>query len=165
MVTSKTDQLKVADQCWVALAKLHKENPQRLGFRPEEILRRVQRDSAEPLRPGVKTHISAHNVANVPPNPGNYRMFFREVDGSYRLFRAGDPAHPARTGKIAPRPSDLPADLLPLLEWYEKDYCARAHKTETGQQLDPVLALLGVGKHLWQDESGDEFVRRERTGW
>ena len=30
---------------------------------------------------------------------------------------------------------------------------------------DPVLAMRGLGKHLWKDECGDEFIKRERTGW
>lgn len=28
---------------------------------------------------------------------------------------------------------------------------------------DPVLAMLGVGKHLWQSESGDRFIERLRS--
>jgi hypothetical protein len=25
--------------------------------------------------------------------------------------------------------------------------------------------MRGLGKHLWKDEGGDEFIKRERTGW
>jgi hypothetical protein len=31
------------------------------------------------------------------------------------------------------------------------------------ETIDPVLAMLGVGAELWQDESGDRFVRRLRA--
>jgi hypothetical protein len=30
---------------------------------------------------------------------------------------------------------------------------------------DPVLQMLGVGKELWVDESGEEFIARERASW
>lgn len=29
--------------------------------------------------------------------------------------------------------------------------------------IDPVLAMLGVGRHLWESESGDNFVERLRS--
>ncbi len=32
-------------------------------------------------------------------------------------------------------------------------------------QSDPVLQMLGVGKHLWSQEPGDEYIRRERAAW
>jgi hypothetical protein len=28
---------------------------------------------------------------------------------------------------------------------------------------DPVLAMLGVGKQLWEHEAGDQFVERLRS--
>jgi hypothetical protein len=30
---------------------------------------------------------------------------------------------------------------------------------------DPLLQLVGSGKHLWADEDPDEYVRRLREGW
>jgi hypothetical protein len=36
---------------------------------------------------------------------------------------------------------------------------SQAENTET----DPVLAMLGVGKQLWESESGDRFVERLRS--
>jgi len=30
---------------------------------------------------------------------------------------------------------------------------------------DPILALVGSGKHLWGDEDPDEYVRGLREGW
>lgn len=30
---------------------------------------------------------------------------------------------------------------------------------------DPLLALRGSGKELWDDEHADEYVRRLREGW
>jgi hypothetical protein len=32
------------------------------------------------------------------------------------------------------------------------------------QEEDPILAMRGVGKEIWQEEDGDSFVARERGG-
>jgi hypothetical protein len=34
---------------------------------------------------------------------------------------------------------------------------------ETAETNDPVLAMLGVGRQLWESESGDSFVERLRS--
>ncbi len=36
-------------------------------------------------------------------------------------------------------------------------------RDETAESGDPVLAMLGVGKQLWEIESGDSFVERLRS--
>ena len=40
------------------------------------------------------------------------------------------------------------------------DSDAKGQQQET---VDPVLAALGMGAELWQDETGDSFVRRLRA--
>lgn len=35
-------------------------------------------------------------------------------------------------------------------------------KAHAAQEVDPVLAMRGVGKELWQTESGDRFIERLR---
>ena len=150
---------KVADECWVALARLHRENPGREGFRPTEILRRVEVCASGLVRPGVQPHIALHNIANAKPSPAGYRMFFRLSSGEIRLFRPGDPAHPARRGKTRPDPDDLPSELRQLTVWYDTEYSVNGSRAEA----DPVLAMIGVGKHLWAGEDGDTFVRRLRA--
>jgi hypothetical protein len=37
------------------------------------------------------------------------------------------------------------------------------HKHEQSETDDPVLLMLGVGRQLWQPESGDDFVERLRS--
>ena len=37
------------------------------------------------------------------------------------------------------------------------------HKNDIRQARDPVLSMLGVGKQLWEHESGDDFVERLRS--
>jgi hypothetical protein len=154
--------MRVADECWLGLARLHRENPTRESFRAAEIMERIRRESETDLRPGVQVHVSHHCVANVEPNPGKYRMFLRLADNGYRLYRPGDPAHPRRTGKTKPEREDLPPEYHELLDWYDEVYCRKAVESD---DRDPLLSMIGVGKHLWRDESGDDFVRRERSGW
>jgi len=36
-------------------------------------------------------------------------------------------------------------------------------KPESEKTTDPVLSMLGIGKHLWKDEPGDQFVERLRS--
>ena len=162
-VVSKVE-VKVADEVWLATALLHRENPKRSSFLVEEIVDRAAREGlVKPQRPGVYVHAVQHCVANRPPNPGRYRMLFETPDGYRRLYRRGDPYHPAREGaKIAPSPKDLPDRYLELLDWYERwsENTAR-HAAEN----DPLLALAGSGRSLWRSEHADEYVKRLREGW
>lgn len=36
-------------------------------------------------------------------------------------------------------------------------------KSGTSQREDPVLSMLGIGRHLWEQESGERFVERLRS--
>jgi hypothetical protein len=157
-------QLKVADEVWVATALLHREYPKRQDFSVEEIMERAGKEtSGEPLRPGVRVHVNQHCVANRPPDPGRYRMLFETAPSRRRLFRTGDAYHPARDGaKTVPQREDVPREYFKLLEWYrEWDASAAARRVEE----DPILALVGSGKHIWGNEDPDEYVRSLREGW
>jgi len=158
----ETHELLVADECWIALAELHREHPERRSFTAAEIMDRVARYTKTGLRKGVQPHIYLHNVANVPPNSATYRMFYKTKDG-YRLYRPGDDFHARRAGKWKPKEEDLPAEYHHLLRWYEDEYC-KSGSSRTAEE-DPVLAMAGVGQELWKDESGDDFIARERRGW
>jgi len=35
---------------------------------------------------------------------------------------------------------------------------------KSGSKTDPLLSLLGSGKHLWADEHADDYVQRLRQG-
>lgn len=155
-------EMRVADQCWVALALLHREQPERSGFTAREIQDRLARESPGPLRPGIQPHIYLHNVANLAPNSARYRMFYRLEDGTYRLFRPGDSFYPSRKGKTKPKAPDLPPEHRSLLSWYEGEYCQRDGSVEASE--DPVLQMLGIGQELWR-EGGDAFIQRERSNW
>src|ERR1022692_3200807 len=99
MAPHTPERIRVADEAWIALATLHRTYPERNSFTANEILNQARNlNVTGELRPGVQVHISLHNIANLEPNPARYRMFYRLTDGTYRLFREGDAAHPARRG-------------------------------------------------------------------
>ncbi len=155
--------IKVADECWIALAALLKENPSRKSFTTREILGRIRSEEAhEELRPGLGAHLHQHNIANCVPSTARYRMFYRMEDGSLRLYRSGDTVHPARRGKTNPSRDDLPPKFHHLLDWYQKEYCQGAPEPE---EADPILRLRGLGKEVWADIDPDAYVNELRSGW
>jgi hypothetical protein len=164
MQTAIKAQMKVADEVWVAAALLHRERPDRPDFTIEEIMERAAAESGKtPLRPGVYVHIVQHCVANRPPNPGRYRMLVETASGRRRLYRSGDSYDQHREGsKTVPDADDLFEKYRSLLDWY------RDWSRDSGEERiknDPLLALQGLGKHLWADEGADDYVRRLREGW
>jgi len=163
MTIATVTELKIADEVWLATAQLHREHPKRDDFAIAEIKERAAKESGGELRSGVYVHIVQHCVANRPPSPGRYRILVETAPGRRRLFRTGDSYHVAREGsKTHPAAEDLPARYRSLLDWYRKwDTAAAARRVDD----DPILALVGLGKHLWRGEDPDEYVRRLREGW
>jgi hypothetical protein len=49
-------------------------------------------------------------------------MFTETEDGLRRLFRAGDPVHPYRGGKMYPRRDEIPEQYRYLIDWYVNEY-------------------------------------------
>lgn len=157
--------MKVADECWVALALLTRERPERTSFSAKDIIERLRREAAHPeVRPGVQAHLHLHNVANLAPNTARYRMFYRLEDGKFRLYRPGDVHHPERNGKNSPRRDELPVAYHGLLDWYESAYCSG---TPSQAQVvdDPIRRLRGLGKELWAGIDADAYVDELRSGW
>jgi hypothetical protein len=70
--------MSAADLVWVATASLTKENPERTGFSRDEIRRRA---------------------CELEPDYGFDRLYLN-AEGSYRLYRLGDPGHPGRKDPI-----------------------------------------------------------------
>jgi hypothetical protein len=156
--------IKVNVETWIANALLHKEHSDREDFTVGEIVERAEHEAvAGVLRPGVRVHATLHCVANLPPNPGRYRMLFATAKGRRRLFRPGDPFHPDRQkGKIVPEKEELPEKYWGLLDWYHNEYARSPRRRDPS---DSILALAGCGRELWQDEDADTYVRRLREGW
>jgi hypothetical protein len=48
------------------------------------------------------------------------------------------------------------------LDWYRKWDAASSTRP---LPEDPILALVGSGKHLWEGDDPDEYVRNLREGW
>jgi hypothetical protein len=158
-----TSVLKVADEVWLATALLHREHPKKSDFSITEIRDRIAEESGSELRAGVYVHIVQHCVANRPPSPGRYRMLVETAPGRRRLFRTGDSYHAARDGsKTHPQPASLPEKYRNLLDWY---YRWEALAAGDRFKNDPLLAAVGIGKHLRSEESPDEYIRRLREGW
>jgi hypothetical protein len=157
-------ELKVADEVWIVTALLHREHPEREDFTVAEIVERARREGLTPeLRPGVYVHAVVHCVANRPPKPGRYRMLLETGPNRRRLYRPGDPADEARRGgKVTPARAAIPARYHRLLDWYEKEYGGRRGLKP---EADPLLALRGSGRRLWEAEPADQYVRRLREGW
>lgn len=164
MAVALRSELKVADEVWIATALLHRERPDSADFSIEEIVARVQHENLYgSLRPGVYVHVVQHCVANRPPNPGRYRMLYETTEGRRRLFRKGDAEHPdRRDAKSTPVRNDLPSGYADLLAWYE-DWCALA--ADRAVENDPLISLVGSGRHLWAEEHADGYVDRLRAGW
>ena len=161
---SANNEIRVADEVWIATASLHRSRPDAPDFAIAEIMAQAEaaRLNGLPLRPGVKIHVYLHCVANRPPNPGRYRMLFETAGGRRRLYRPSDPCHPLRSsGKTVPKRGDIPAADSHLIDWYENVYAAGVSDTAG----DPILELRGRGRELWADEDADAYVRRQREGW
>jgi hypothetical protein len=163
-ISDAQTKVKIADQVWLAILLLHKERPEQSDFAVEEIVERVIREEiGEVNRASVYVHVVQHCVANRPPNPARYRMLFETSSGRRRLFRKGDTYHPAREGaKITPNSEDLPNSYQDLLAWY-RDWSSAINRA--APKSDPLLGLVGSGKHVWDDEHADDYVHRLRQGW
>jgi len=158
----------IADRIWIATALLHQEFPSKATFNRDEIRRKL---ALEGLDGGIKSgsinaHLSDHLVANVPASSGKYRMLFEESPGNLRLFRPGDLTHPSRVqrrrpSKSIPNVEQIPMKYRRLLEWYEM-WSKRLQRTSNSWQDDPLIRLIGSGKHIWADEHADEYVNRLR---
>lgn len=161
--TSAAADITITDEVFIATALLHREHPQQDYFSVLEIVERVAQENIYgALRPGVRTHVTQHCVANKPPNPGNHRILYA-IGPTRRLLKAGDDVHPGRTGKIWPSPEDLPEKYRELVDWAKQRYGA---DTNTGSAwLGSVLAMRGMGRDLWAGENPDEYVNRLREGW
>ncbi len=164
MTITNERSIKVADEVWIATALLHREHPERKDFSITEIVERARQEGlTEELRPSVQVHASQHCVANRPPNPGRYRMLIATAKTRRRLFRPGDPYDTKREGaKSTPSPDDIPSRYHELLDWYRMEY---VRSTSERPARDPLLALKGLGRDLWQNEDADDYVRRVREGW
>ena len=159
----------LADRIWIAVALLHQELPDREDFSKDEIRRKLDEtglgEGSE--RSSVNPHLKQHLVANaMPSSTKRYRMLFETRPGYLRLFRPGDPVHPdrqnSRNFKQAPRYDEIPQEYRSLLEWYETWSKKRQVPSPLNWEDDPLIRLIGSGKHIWAEEHADEYVENLR---
>jgi hypothetical protein len=163
MSTYVKDDVKVADELFLIVALLQRENPNRSGFSVKEIMARAEQEKiTSELRPGVKQHAYEHAVANLKPG-GKYRILYKMPDGKLRLLRGGDHVHPERTGKIWPNPEEVPERYRPLIAWAKKQYAQQ--KMPSSRWLEGVFQMRGMGKKLWGNQDPDEYVNQLRKDW
>lgn len=88
-------------------------------------------------------------------------MLYETRRGHRRLFLPGDDWHPDRKdAKTHPEPEALPEEYRDLIVWYQ-----RFGKSRGGSTDDPILALRGLGREIWQGVDPDEYVSDLRKGW
>jgi hypothetical protein len=65
--------------------------------------------------------------------------------------------------KSVPRREEIPRQYWQLLDWYET-WIKEAHTPDAPINLDddPLIRLIGSGKHIWADEHADEYVENLR---
>jgi hypothetical protein len=62
-----------------------------------------------------------------------------------------------------PKREEIPQQYWPLLNWYEA-WIKETHPAHArvSWEDDPLIRLIGSGKHIWADEHADEYVNRLR---
>lgn len=156
--------LLLADRIWLAVALLHRQRPEREDFATEEIRAKLRESGfADGLKPpSVAAHLKQHLVANVPPSTTGYRMLFETRPGYLRLLRLGDNIDPQRRSKQVPKRDEIPPQYHPLLDWYEQWSRQGTSAQKVNWEGDPLIRLIGSGKHIWADEHADEYVENLR---
>jgi hypothetical protein len=171
MTVNSPPKFLIADRIWVATALLHQQHCLRNDFSRDEIRQKLAKEG---LSDGVdrgtlNAHMDQHCVANVPPSSGKYRMLYETTPGgNLRLFRLGDFTWASRyqkrkPSKSLPKREELPQQYWQLLDWYET-WMDQTHTADApiSWEDDPLIRLIGSGKHIWADEHADEYVNRLR---
>jgi hypothetical protein len=160
--------LLLADRIWLAVAMLHREFPDRQDFSKDEVRRRLTDSGLDAglKRTSIHAHLKEHMVANVPPSSTRYRMLYETRPGFLRLFRPDDPVHPLRqAGKLTkhmPEREKVSGEYHPLLDWYADWIAKQPSPRVANYEDDPLIRLIGSGKHIWADEHADEYVENLR---
>lgn len=163
-----TSELRLADRIWLTIAMLQQRSPN-AAFSKTEIREELARSElGKGTNPAsVNAHLKQHLVANVPPSTGKYTMLFETKVGFLRLYRPGDLIDPqrrsARGSKYMPKREEIPPQYHPLLDWYEEEWCRQQSATSAVDwEHDPLIQLIGSGKHIWADEHADRYVENLR---
>ena len=156
--------VKIADELFLIVALLHKEQPDKPSFTMKEVLDRASFEGLGGLPGSLRAHASGHAAANRDPKgSGGYRMIFVEPDKRIRLLRSSDYVHPGRHQKFFPDPNEVPATYHELLKWSKARYAGEPEKP--ARWLDGLHQLRGLGSEVWAGTDPDAYVRELREGW
>ncbi len=159
----KEYSLKLADEVFLVVATLHQENLEKDDFTVQEIMDKANELRLNgTIRAGFVTHVRMHCVANMAPNPGDYRMLFASGKSRRRLLMKPDQTNRQRNGKIFPDLRELDPKYFALVTWARERYEASG---ENENKFAELLALAGSGKEIWADEHADEYIDRLRSDW
>jgi hypothetical protein len=159
--------VKVADELFLIVALLHREQPQKEAFTVGEILHRASTEGLGSAQGSLRAHASGHAAANVAPDGrgGRYRMVFRQEDKRIRLLGPDDFVHPDRHQKFYPEPDEIPEKYHELLEWAKRRQEKGKGAPVTSQWLTGLYELRGLGKETWKGVDADQYVKNLREGW
>jgi hypothetical protein len=162
-----TPELRLADRIWLAVAMLQQQFPH-AAFSKTEIRQELDKSElSHGTNPAsVNAHLKQHLVANVRPSIGKYTMLFETKVGFLRLYRPGDLIDPqrqsGRRSKYMPKREEVPSKYHSLLDWYEEWCRQMGTGSAVDWEHDPLIQLIGSGKHIWADEHADEYVENLR---
>ncbi len=166
----KHSDFRLADRLWIAVALLHREFPNSEGFSRDEIRRKIDElglVTGEERKNSVNPHLGQHLVANeTPSTTKKYQMLFKTDRGNLRLYHPGDPTDDARKShrspKFVPKRDEIPTQYQPLLDWYSEWIAKEQKARAVNYDDDPLIRLIGSGRHIWADEHADEYVENLR---
>lgn len=164
MESQLESHLLLADRIWIAVAMLHRQAPLHEDFSTAEIRTKLRETGlSNGLKPSsIAAHLKQHLVANVPPSTTGYRMLFQTQSGNLRLFRSGDYTDPQRKSKQMPKRDQISPQYHPLLDWYAEWSQKSSAIEKPDWKDDPLIRLIGSGKHIWADEHADDYVENLR---
>jgi hypothetical protein len=164
-VMYKKGNIKVADELFIVLALLHREQPNKEAFEIREILDRARKEGLGEERDqrSLRLHAYEHAAANVSPRAvgGKYRMVFRQRDNRIRLLSPSDYVHPDRHQKFYPNYEEIPVKYHELLDW-AKQRCEKGKDAGSTDWLQGLHRLKGLGKEIWHGVDPDAYVRSLR---
>jgi hypothetical protein len=159
--------LTVADAVWIAAA-ISQRSSQLSGEIGEGVDIELLATTVQCLsltlaeRQSIVQHIRQHCVANKEPQPNRSCVLFATDDRHRRLYRIGDPRHPAREGAPThPKWERLPQQFKDLQDWYESVWNSPSALIAN----DPLLNAIGTGNEIWRGISPDAYVNELRDAW
>jgi hypothetical protein len=166
-VSYAKEHVKVADELFIILALLHRENPHKEAFTIGEVIERARAEGLGAEEGSLRAHASGHAAANRPPGRnGKYRIAYVQEDKRVRLLRGSDYVHPDRHHKFYPEPGEIPKRYHELLEWAkQRREPSSVAASGTSGWLSGLRELRGLGKELWKGVDPDRYVRDLREGW